>query len=104
MEIKRIVFKCSAGAGTTSAEAYEVPVDVTDEQLDAFAWELAVNNAETFGIYEPSFDSDCDEEDEEEEQHDWDQVEGHWEVYNSNKHDGILMYGNQTEVAWNVWH
>lgn len=102
MEIKRIVFKYSAGIGTDSAEAYEVPIEITNEQLDAFAWELAVNNAETFGIYEPSFTSDFDEEDEE-EQYDWEQVSGHWEVYNSEKHDGIIMYGNQSEVSWNKW-
>lgn len=100
---RRVVFLCSCGTGTDTAEAYIVSSELSDEELDTMAWDLAKDNAESFGLYEPDWDSD--EEDADSVQYTdngmcWDDVQGYWEDYCAEKHDGKLIRGNDKEVDW----
>lgn len=103
---RRVVFFASCGTGTYTAEAYIIDAsDVAewdDGRLDAEVWAFAKDLAETYGVYPPSFDENEDDEDEESYHgFQWDDVEGYWEEYDAEKHDGHLLIGSQTEVSWN---
>jgi len=50
--MRKIVIGMDAGmAGTDAWEFYEVPDDVTDEELSDFAWQCGKDHAEMYGIY-----------------------------------------------------
>ena len=92
--MKKIVFFYDAGfAGTNTADLVEFPDDITDAELDQYAWESAVSWAESFGIYPEYARPDDDEEDADDS---WlydtysDSIEGYWEVYDPVKHDCLI--------------
>ena len=96
-EFKKMVLLLSAGIGTDYAEFYLVPVDMTQEELDDYAWEAAKQHGESYGIYpESERPEDYDEEDAE----GWgsdsysDDIEGHFEDYNPEEHDGLRVGGD----------
>lgn len=102
METKRIVIVTFVSVGAEEYTAWEVPADMTEQELLDLAWERAVDYAESYGVYNPGSVEDWDDLDEyEEADHDWSQVEGWWEEYDSEKHDGHLLYGSGNEVHWN---
>jgi hypothetical protein len=77
-----------------SHEVVEYPDDVTDLELDDDAWQGALDHAESYGIYPPS-DEDFDEDGFEKETEDspcysGENIDGFWEEYNSEKHDGTF--------------
>lgn len=91
--MKKIVFFYNAGmSGTDTAELVEFPDDVTDEELDTYAWEGALQWAESYGVYPESYRLDDEEEDEDRWLDDTysDNIDGYWEVYDSIKHDGLV--------------
>lgn len=88
--MKKIVFFYDAGmAGTNTAELVEFPDDVTDEELDSYAWEGALSWAEHFGVYPESSRPFGDEEENEDDIYS-DDIDGYWELYDPAKHDGLL--------------
>jgi hypothetical protein len=93
--MRKIYFSYSTGyVGMDSHEVVEYPDDVTNSELDQDAWYAALQHAETYGIYPPS-DDDFDEDGFERESEDspcysGDSIEGHWEEYDPNKHDGTF--------------
>lgn len=91
--MRKIVINMNAGmVGTDAYEFYEVPDGVTDEQLDEFAWQRGIENAETYGIhYTPYYwdDEDFDPDDE----HYSENIEGWWESYDQEKHDDFSYTG-----------
>jgi hypothetical protein len=94
--MRKIVIGMHAGmAGTDDWEFYEVPDDVTDEELGDFAWQLAVQHAETYGIYPLSEYVDNEDISDEELDSDSysDNIEGWYEEYDPKKHDGHSMNG-----------
>ena len=96
---RRVVFFASCGIGTDTAEAFIIDAsEWDDERLDAEAWAFAKDHAETYGVYPPEFN-----EEDEESLHglEWDGVDGYWEEYDAEKHDGHLLRGIQKEVSWN---
>ena len=105
METKRVVIVTFVGVGAKEYTAWEVPVVMTDSALEDMAWECAYNYAESYGVYDPGSEFNEEEWDSELDYeralHDWGQVDGWWEVYDSNKHDGHLLYGNSSEISWN---
>lgn len=106
MKTKRIVVNVFAGIGAKDMEAWIVPADISEEELSDFAWDQAVNHAESYGIYNPGEASDWEEGDEDayyNDLSDWECVEGWWEPYDSEKHDGRLLRGCDTEVHWNQY-
>lgn len=67
---------------------------MTNEILDGDAWEFAVNNAEMYGVY--PYPEDLDEDEDTEEYSD--NIEGYWEDYDPEEHDGKLAYCD--EIHW----
>lgn len=90
--MKKIVFFYGTGfAGTNTADLVEFPDDITDAELDQYAWEGAVQWAESYGVY-----PECYRPDDEEDDDSWlddtysDSIDGYWEVYDPIKHDGLI--------------
>lgn len=90
--MRKIVIGMDAGvAGTDAWLFYEVPVTLTEEELNTLAWECAKDHAEMYGIY-PRGEYDVDDEDEDGDQYS-DNIEGWVEEYVPAKHDGHSMSG-----------
>ncbi len=71
--MKAVEFTCSTGfCGMDETEIVEFDDDVTTEHLDEYAWDLALQNAESYGIY--PYSEECDEDDESISQG----IEGSW--------------------------
>jgi hypothetical protein len=86
--MRKIFFKLRTGyCGMDGHDMLEFPDDVTNEQLDDEAWNIACEYAASYGIY-PESEDDGDED--EESQYSGHNIEGRWEEYNPEKHDGYL--------------
>lgn len=94
---RKVVFFASCGVGTDTAEAFIVPEGWTDGMLSDEAWQFATQHAESYGVYPDSDDEDTENPN----GLTWNEVEGYWEEYDSEKHDGHLLYGYNDEVSWN---
>lgn len=91
--MRRIVIGMFAGfAGTDAWEFYEVPDEISDEELSDFAWECAKNHAEMYGVY-PREEYDEVEDLECSGDSYSDNIDGWWELYDPNEHDGHTMTG-----------
>ncbi len=91
-----IVFSLDTGYCGTGSHEFEVfPDDVTEAELDDEAWERALNHAESYGIY--TYEEMP--EDYNEEEADWNSdaysgnIEGYWEDFDPEKHDGLVPGG-----------
>lgn len=95
--MRKIVFTFHTGYCGMDGHDFRVyPDDVTDDELHDDAWEGALSNAETYGIYPyPDEFGDDDEDDPEYGQGDSysHNIEGSWEDYNPEKHDGFSTSG-----------
>jgi hypothetical protein len=90
---KKMVLVLYASVGAEEYEFYNVPVDVSKGLLDQYAWESAVDFASGYGIYpEPDFSDVEDDEDDDTEYSD--DISGHWEDYDPEKHDGHTISGS----------
>ena len=86
--MRKIVIGMHTGyCGMDSWEFYEVPDDVTDTELNDFAWDLAKQHAESFGIYPTNEFEGTDEEWEEVSDSYSYNIDGWFEEYNPEKHD-----------------
>ena len=89
----KIIVHCDTGScGTESHDFYIVPDTWTENELQDFCWQCAVENAEMYGIYPTS---NCSEEFEEEIEGDEysDNIEGYYEVYDAEKQDMYMVGG-----------
>ena len=96
----KIIVHCDTGiCGTESHDFYIVPDTWTENELQDFCWDCALQNAEMYGIYPPQ---DCGQEFEDEE---FDEIEGDeysddisgwYEVYDSEKHDMYMVGGGDS--------
>lgn len=90
-------------AGTAGWEFYEVPDEVTDKELSEFAWQCGLNHAEMYGIYprEQYVPTDDDDDDYDEDGDCYsDNIEGWWEPYDPDQHDGHSLGGT---IYWNEY-
>ena len=97
-EYKKMVLHLDAGlAGVTDTEFWKIPVNISGKDLSNLAWERALDHAETYGIYPESCrPDDLDEEDEDSYS---DNIEGYFEDYDPEKHDGYRVgWGDSWEV------
>lgn len=103
--MRKLVLFLEAGIGAKEANAYLVPEDTAQFELDHFAWSEALSYAEYCGIYPESGRPEYYDEDEDEDFSDEhsDGIEGWWEEYDANKHDAQLICGDETEIHWNAW-
>lgn len=94
----KIVIGMDAGmAGTDAMEAFVLRIDYSDEDLGGIAWDMGLDHAASYGVY-PRYDlEEMSEEDlAEVDENDYsDNIEGWWELYDAEKHDGHLIYGNE---------
>jgi hypothetical protein len=88
---KLVLFLDTGFCGTDEHEFWLVPNHVSDEVLNLYAWQRAIEHAASFGIY-----PECDRESDEDEDEDgWDgdeytdNIEGWWEPYEEDKHRGL---------------
>ena len=86
--MRKIVLYLHTGyCGMDSYEFWEVAPTTTDDELYALCWERAKENADMYGIYPRS--EYCEEPDFDEEDESYsDGIEGSFEEYNPDKHDG----------------
>lgn len=102
--MRKIIFHLSTGfAGMNSTVNGSYPDNVTDEELDDHAWHLALEHASSYGVYPSSDLEGISDEDmaELEENGDvdncTDNIDGWWEDYDPEKHDGLVAGGGN----WN---
>lgn len=89
---KIVLFLHTGYCGMDSWEFWEVPETATDDELHDLAWQAAKANAEMYGIYpreEYLDESDFDEDDDQYS----DGIEGSFEDYDPEKHDGHTVGG-----------
>jgi hypothetical protein len=85
----KIVFQGNAPMmGTSYAYMVEYETMPSTRELDEISWEYALDNANSYGsVYDPE-----DEEFEEDDPRHFleSDIDGWWEIYNPEVHDGIL--------------
>lgn len=89
---RKIIFFYHTGyCGSDGCEMHEFPDDTSDNELNDSAWQGAVDNASSYGIY-PMEDAPEDYNDEEYDGGDEysDNIEGWWEEYDAEKHEGLF--------------
>lgn len=91
----KVVFKAHAGqAGTDTADFFVLTRDMKDSELQDEANQFGYDHAESYGVY-PSHQ--YKEEDIEEDPESYSEnIEGWYEIYNPEEHDGLQVgnYGN----------
>lgn len=100
MNTRKIVLYLHTGyCGMDSHEFWEVSSTATDDELNDLAWERAKHNAEMYGIYpheeyaeEPDFEEDSESYS--------DNIEGSFQDYNPDKHDG---YRIGSDRSWQTY-
>lgn len=101
IEYNKMVLRLDCGVGMNTAEFYLVPVTMTEQELEALAWEEAVQFAQGYGIENeadrPNYESEEEEEDDRTEYSS--DIAGWFEPYNAKKHDGLRM-GNGDDNYW----
>lgn len=101
-ETKRVVIVTFVCVGAKEYTAWEVPADMGAEELGDLAWDCAWDYASSYGVDNPGEPEDWEDQEAYDEAYSaWEQVGGWWEVYDSNKHDGHLLYGNSNKISWN---
>lgn len=88
-------------AGMDSTDNGTYPDDVTEEELNDDAWQMAIEHASSYGVYpETDLEGVSDEDMAElEESGDIDNytsnIDGWWEDYDPKKHDGLVVGGGK---------
>lgn len=96
---KIVVFLDAGMTGTDFSEFYELGSDYTDDELNSIIWNMALDNAETYGIYDANT-YNGDEEDAEEEEIELSyNIEGYYEIYDPKSHD---MYSFSDPVEFQL--
>lgn len=92
--MRKMVLMLTAGVGMNSAEFFNVPADMTDEELSDYAWESAVQFASSYGLEPEVFRDTILDEDEDEDEYGndnyTDDIEGWFEEYSPEEHDGLV--------------
>ena len=91
--MRKMVLFVDCGKGTRSASAFLVPESYTQEQLDEYSWEAALQHGESYGEY-PEYDEDDGIIDDS-------NISGWFEEYDAKKHDCKLKYGCSNTFEWN---
>jgi len=87
---KLIAFLNVGYAGMDAVEAFVMPDDATDGEINEVVWEFALANAEMYGYYPPSDDDDQDDE------YVSEGIDGHFEDYRP-EHDSERAGGGSFE-------
>lgn len=99
--MRKILLTMRTGyCGMDSHEAWLIPEDVEDNDLDNWAWERAVDHAASYGIYPTDYDAEEDEENEPE--YSGDNIDGHWRLF-EDKDLGKVTYVPNEGPEWLEW-
>ena len=108
---KLIVFSSTGSCGSDGVDALLVPDGWTEEYIDSEVWQMALSNAESYGIYyAPDYEQSVNDGDMTQEEFDEmeDQgslssgIEGYYEEYNPEKHDMLRSGGGSFEDDFKV--
>jgi len=95
--MRKILLTMHTGyAGMDSHEAYLVPDDVSNDELDSWAYWKAVDHAESYGIYPSSLEDDEDIS----STYSGDNIDGDWRLFEE-KDSGKVLYGANQDISWN---
>jgi len=103
VELKKMVLRLSAGVGMDSAEFVLVPVTMTEDELSNDAWEAAVQHAQMYGLEPDSYRCyyEGEESDEDDDDRFSNDIEGYFEEYDPEEHDGLRIGGDD---AWREYY
>lgn len=94
--MRRVVFRAHAGMCSTDAAEFMVFSDnTTDDELSDQAWQFGVEHAASYGVYPMSEAPEDYDEDEYS-----DDVEGWWEPYIPEEHDGLRTGYQEMDEIW----
>lgn len=101
--VKMVLF-VECGVGTKSASAYLVPEGTSEEAIGSYAWEMAVEHGQSYGVY-PDHERPDDFDEEEQggwlqEEYNTDAINGWFEKYDAKEHDGQLMFGSDFQWTY----
>jgi len=101
-EYKKMVLFMSTGyAGMDAVEFWKIPVNLSENALNDLAWECALDQADSYGIYPESHRPDDGGDDEEEEDDSYsDNIGGYFEDYNPKLHDGERVGGDESWLEY----
>lgn len=101
-KMRKILLTMHTGyCGMDSHEAWLIPDDVSDEDLDNWAWERAVDHADSYGIY-PESDENEEDENYVEPRYSGNNIDGSWRLF-EDKDLGKVTYGANDGPQWNEW-
>jgi hypothetical protein len=92
---KIVLFLHTGYCGMDSHEFWEVSPAATDDELNELCWERAVQHADMYGIY-PRSEYEDEPEFEDGDQYS-DNIEGSFQDYDPDKHDGYRVGG---DTSW----
>ena len=91
----KIIVHCDTSiCGTESHDFYIVPDTWTEDEINDFCWDCALQNAEMYGIY-PTSESDDEYEEIEGDEYS-DNISGWYEVYDAEKHNKYRVGGGDS--------
>ena len=98
--MRKMLLSLSTGyVGTGSKQAWLIPDEVTQDELDETAHEFALEHAERYGIY-PYPDDDL--EDSLGSGSFSDNISGYFREFKDSDRPKVI-YGAQRDVYWNTW-
>ena len=96
---KIVIYLHTGYCGMDSYEFWEVPPTATDDELYELCWQRAKDHAEMYGIYPREEYVDTEDFDEDDESYS-DGIEGSFEDYNPEKHDGHRV---GSDTSWQTY-
>lgn len=97
--MRKMVLRMSAGIGMDTTVFYHVPEQYTKEFLSDYAWQSAVDWAESFGLEPyPDYEDSLDPDSAWQSDRYTDDIEGYFEAYSPEKHDGLQAGGGS--IKW----
>jgi hypothetical protein len=90
---KKMVMLLDCGVGMNSADFFNVPVTMTEKELNDYAWDCALEFAQGYGV-EPAYcqPTYASEEEAEQDTTDYsDDISGWFEDYDPEKHEGLRV-------------
>lgn len=96
----KVVFHYETGyCGSEGIDFFEYPDGTPEDRLYADAHQAAIEHAESYGIYSSQDYAHSENEDEDGDEDEYegneysDNIEGYWELYDPEKHDGLVPGG-----------
>lgn len=97
----KIVLSLETGyCGSDCKEGHILSIDWSEDELDEFTWERAIENAESYGIYYlPHYEDELTEEELEDDSNCYtDNICGSWEIYDPEEHNAYLVSDEFSEI------